>query len=859
MYIRRILAPSNYPKKPSLFSITLFAAFTLLYVHSTSLFAQKKDRSDELSDTTQAIAKIKTAKEKSSSNVDSAVRELLDFVKISESKKNYSLSAKAYAAVAEIYASQRNFDKATFFFEKAMYAYEYSNDFHNAYLSCGALLVNLYGSGKISEMEAFCNKSIELATASNNKYFVAQAYYRKAFVFRLLSKFEESTKLSQTALKYVDKEKNKVLEADIYNNLGIVNGMLQNWSQAREYFETALKVFEDLNNKERCGELLNNLSVVLGNMGLKTQELECLEKSLKLKTEVGDRRGVALVLNNLAELVYRQDSARAREYYMRAEKISLEENDKQRLIYIYANRAEMEEHYGNIKIALQLAHRAEEIAKETQMIYEISRCANLLYNLYKKNNDWEAALKYHETFKQTNDSIFNVDKVKSIASLEAKFKLDQKEKEIALLAKDNELNKIYAEAREKELEILRKEAEAKRLEELARAEKDRQKADSLLNLAQKNRLEAENLRIQKENQDLAFKAEREEQMRLQNTYLGAAGTFLIVLVLIGIGFRQKQKANKKLSAKNEEISKQRLEIEEKNNNLNVVNEELKQQHEELIALNESLENQKHQLETTYKQLIITTELLDKSIHYASHIQSVVMPEEKDLRNFFSDLFILFRPRDVVSGDFYWFSQISESHAIFSLADCTGHGVPGAFMSMLGATLLHETVNIKKITDDPARILKNLHHAIRKILKQADKKNNDGMDISLCVFIKKPMEGTVEVSFAGAKSVVSYVVNREIFDLKGDKQYLGGEEMTQDFTNKKLTLPHNTVFYFYTDGFQDQNNPQRQKLGSKIFKSQLLNVADLPFVRQKEKLENLLEDFQAGAKQRDDISVIGLKV
>jgi serine phosphatase RsbU (regulator of sigma subunit) len=223
------------------------------------------------------------------------------------------------------------------------------------------------------------------------------------------------------------------------------------------------------------------------------------------------------------------------------------------------------------------------------------------------------------------------------------------------------------------------------------------------------------------------------------------------------------------------------------------------------------------------------------------------------------LFILFRPRDVVSGDFYWFSQISESHAIFSLADCTGHGVPGAFMSMLGATLLHETVNIKKITDDPARILKNLHHAIRKILKQADKKNNDGMDISLCVFIKKPMEGTVEVSFAGAKSVVSYVVNREIFDLKGDKQYLGGEEMTQDFTNKKLTLPHNTVFYFYTDGFQDQNNPQRQKLGSKIFKSQLLNVADLPFVRQKEKLENLLEDFQAGAKQRDDISVIGLKV
>jgi serine phosphatase RsbU (regulator of sigma subunit) len=397
------------------------------------------------------------------------------------------------------------------------------------------------------------------------------------------------------------------------------------------------------------------------------------------------------------------------------------------------------------------------------------------------------------------------------------------------------------------------------LEELARAEKDKRKADSLMNLAQKNRLEAENLQIQKEKQDLAFKAEREEQKRIQNTYLGVSISVLIILLLLTIGFRQKQKANQLLAKQNEEIKTQKFEIAEKNDFLNVANEELKQQHEELIVLNDNLESQKKIIETTYHQLKHTTEQLDKSIHYASHVQQVVMPEERELSVFFSDLFILFRPRDVVSGDFYWFSQISENHAVFSLSDCTGHGVPGAFMSMLGATLLHETVNIKKISEDPARILKNVHHAIRKILRQAEKKNNDGMDISLCIFIKKPEEKAVKFIFSGAKSTMSYITNGEIFDLKGDKQYLGGEEMAQDFSNTSLILPENTVFYLYSDGYQDQNNPQRKRLGSKGFKAELLTFTDLPLAEQKNHLEKSLDDFQNGAEQRDDISVIGLKI
>jgi serine phosphatase RsbU (regulator of sigma subunit) len=274
---------------------------------------------------------------------------------------------------------------------------------------------------------------------------------------------------------------------------------------------------------------------------------------------------------------------------------------------------------------------------------------------------------------------------------------------------------------------------------------------------------------------------------------------------------------------------------------------------------EELEGQKQTIEQTYHQLKHTTEQLDKSIQYASHIQGVVMTEEADLRAYFNDLFILFRPKDVVSGDFYWFSQVSDNQAVLALADCTGHGVPGAFMSMLGATLLHDWVNLKKMSDNPAQILTNMHESIRQILKQDKEKNNDGMDISLCVFTKKLEENCVELIFSGAKSAMSYISGGEIYHIKGDKQYLGGKQLKQDFVNQHFSLLLGTTFYLYTDGYADQNNAERQKVGSGVFRQLLLENAHQDFATQQQVLESYLDAHQGQQEQRDDISVIGVRV
>ncbi len=347
--------------------------------------------------------------------------------------------------------------------------------------------------------------------------------------------------------------------------------------------------------------------------------------------------------------------------------------------------------------------------------------------------------------------------------------------------------------------------------------------------------------------------------------MGLAVTALLVIILVVIGYYQKQKSNRLLAQQNDEIKsqnqeivRQQTEIAEKNDELSQANEELSQQQEELKVLNENLESQKQEIETTYAQLKSTSDALGKSISYASNIQNIILADIEHLQSFFADVFILYKPRDVVSGDFYWFSKISDTQSVFVLADCTGHGVPGAFMSMLGSTLLDEAVNERSLYASPADILKFLHQRLHKMLKQADGKNADGMDISVAYFEKQPEH--TQIRFAGAKSHAYYIIDdNQINSLNGDRIYLGGKKPTADFTNKEVVCSQNTVFYFFSDGFADQNNAERQKFGSKNLQDLLFSVHHLSLTEQKSILENQLHTHQGQEHQRDDISVVGLKI
>ncbi|HXC06160.1 MAG TPA: two-component regulator propeller domain-containing protein, partial [Bacteroidia bacterium] len=260
--------------------------------------------------------------------------------------------------------------------------------------------------------------------------------------------------------------------------------------------------------------------------------------------------------------------------------------------------------------------------------------------------------------------------------------------------------------------------------------------------------------------------------------------------------------------------------------------------------------QKEMLETQNKEI-------HDSIHYAKRIQEAILPAREDVVHAFPDSFILFKPRDIVSGDFYWFSE-KNGKAIVTAADCTGHGVPGAFMSMIGNTLLNQIVNEKGVVK-PDEILMQLRENIMKSLKQtgAEGENKDGMDIALCSFDLQ----TQELLFAGANNPLYIVSDGELIEIKGDKQPIGvylGEP--KPFTCQRMQLKKGDCVYIASDGYADQfGGSNGKKFKYKQMKDLLLSLHTQKMTEQRTALDQEIEKWRGTLEQVDDILVIGFRV
>jgi serine phosphatase RsbU (regulator of sigma subunit) len=254
------------------------------------------------------------------------------------------------------------------------------------------------------------------------------------------------------------------------------------------------------------------------------------------------------------------------------------------------------------------------------------------------------------------------------------------------------------------------------------------------------------------------------------------------------------------------------------------------------------------------------QLLD-SIRYAQQIQHAILPSTDELREAVADHFILYRPQQVVSGDFYWHYVRGNLH-FFALADCTGHGVPGAFMSMIGNTLLNKLVVQAQVVD-PSTILEGLHTEVVAALRQhSGQRNNDGMDVGLCCWERQP-NGTIQLAFAGAKQNLLYLEPGGTMErLTGVKRSVGGtvrRSKHKPFETRVATVTPGTRLYFHTDGFPDQQNDAGDKFGSPALAELLTRLAPLPMHEQRFRLEEALAKHQQRQQQRDDITLIGLQL
>jgi serine phosphatase RsbU (regulator of sigma subunit) len=250
-----------------------------------------------------------------------------------------------------------------------------------------------------------------------------------------------------------------------------------------------------------------------------------------------------------------------------------------------------------------------------------------------------------------------------------------------------------------------------------------------------------------------------------------------------------------------------------------------------------------------------------SIQYAKRIQEAILPLQEEIESNFKDSFIFYRPRDIVSGDFYWYSKINENESFIAVVDCTGHGVPGAFMSMIGHTLLNEIVNEKKIYQ-PNLILNELHESVRIALKQNYHfaESRDGMDMVLL----KINKAKKQVEYAGANRPF-YVINKNgLVEYKADKMPIGGlqlkENETREFTLQTIKIEEPSWLYAFTDGFPDQfGGALGKKFMVKKLKETLLEIFPSSASLQKEKLNTTLNNWIEGHEQIDDILLIGIYI
>lgn len=245
-----------------------------------------------------------------------------------------------------------------------------------------------------------------------------------------------------------------------------------------------------------------------------------------------------------------------------------------------------------------------------------------------------------------------------------------------------------------------------------------------------------------------------------------------------------------------------------------------------------------------------------SFDYAKKIQNTVLPGNEVFETLFGEHFIFFKPRDIVSGDFYWISQ-NGHRIVLTAADCTGHGVPGSLMSMLGITMLHEIVNEKGITDSN-EILNQLRLSIARTLKQEGKigEQKDGIDMALVIYDTKKKQ----LEFSGANNPIYIVRNGEMLEYKGNNMPVAYYEKMSDFTKYTIDMKQNDRVYMFTDGFPDQfGGPQGKKFKYRPFKDLLLEVHERPMDEQHKILSLIFDEWKGDLSQIDDVLVIGLRL
>jgi len=650
------------------------------------------------------------------------------------------------------------------------------------------------------------------------------------------------------ALLLFKKEKNlsplwKVREECIalsYNGLGIFNRQLGNYNEAIDCYLKTLEIAQLLNHKKGIFTTLGNIGVIYLDQGNYPKALDYYFRALKIAEELKDKKGIARQLGNIGNVYASQgDYSKALDYYFKALKIVEELGDKNQIAAWISNIGTAYSGQENLPKALEYYFKALKMAEEIGYEQLQSNCYINIGRLYQKQ---AGIAESHHNIIESN-SLFK----KALTYYFMGLKIAEERGDKNGVTTDfGNIGSIYTE-----------------LKKYKEAEKYLQKALTLS--IEMNALNS----VREQQQNLS---ELYEQMHQPVKALEHYKKYIAVKDSI---FNEENTKKTVRSEMNFEFDKKQAIEKAKQEKQNVITQQEKQKQKiililvscflMLVAVFASFMFNRWRI--TQKQKLIIEKQKEKivdSITYAQLIQQSILLEESEIQKLLPDSFIYFQPKDIVSGDFYWCSKINNK-IIMAAVDCTGHGVPGAFMSMIGNTLLNQIVNEKQITT-PSEILQFLNLGVTEALHQKKEGalSNDGMDIAICCIDYS----TDQIQYAGAQNPLYIVANNEITVINADMQSIGGDELISkkkksaiaQYTNHIIQIKKDMRIFLFSDGYMDQfGGKDRKKFGVQKFKELLLNNQQLSMQQQKEVIAKAHQDWKGNTAQIDDILVIGLKL
>lgn len=657
---------------------------------------------------------------------------------------------------------------------------------------------------KYQQCSTYLDKAIEIALEIDDFKTMASSYYRYAYMnytsrqFNLAKEaFELSAQnslLNEDTTKYVDRK----------FMVGVCYYMLGNYPEALESYQKALSLAEKSHYLNGQSNVLNNIGNIQDELKNYPLALSYLQQALNIRNETGNEYGANRTRENMATVYSKTgDFERALDLYLEIYDFKKSRDDEDGISTTLMNIGYAYERLGKFQNALDYYSQSLKLLYKLDNNQNIAVCLNNIGDIYYALGKYDQAIDSSKKSLEIAKKLNSKTGIKSSAlSLTKSYVEKQKYKE----AYFNHV--LYSQVKDS----LFNEESAKILQEMETKYQ-----------SEKKQQEIEKQQLTIEKQDAQARTDRIMRFAL------IGGLLLVVLIALQVfrGYKQKKKANELLSVKNQEI-------EEKNMHLNQANVEISEQKAEIEEKN--------------------LNIMD-SIRYAKRIQQTILPRDQFVEKLMPESFILYKPKDIVSGDFYWIENVDQKVYV-SAVDCTGHGVPGAFVSIVGYNSLNRTVMEFKL-EKPGDILNKLNDlVVDTFVRHSDSDVKDGMDMSLISLDLK----TKEIEFAGAQNPL-YVINDDgIEEVKANKQPIGSSLEPKHFDNHEVTVTKGDMVYLFSDGYIDQfGGPKGKKFMRKRFKEVLQDIHKLDVKTQKQHLDNTIIDWMGAEEQLDDILVIGIRV